>query len=337
MADDRSRRCAQVGRLATTSSRRDRGDRPGKKGVDRRRRQRAGRRRGRRRRRPGSNRSCESARCGRGGAFYWEVDRAELGEFPVEPFTLATAAGQSRIRSWSRTGEGVEDPSTRSFCHWMFRALSPGTYASCWTAEMRAPARSDEPCCGDRPGRWATAVIARRYSLAGVVVPEEGRRWVRTSLRRGCWQPTSGNWCCRRSSRERGTCSRVVLLPFGRSDEQPRAVLKLPRSREHNWATEREQSSLAQVRSLLPPQLAATRPGADGRADLVRAHGRHGVLSPGPAACLRRTLARGRSGAARSSPGRWGGSSSCISQPASTTWPRMIRRRGRSSSHRSVG
>lgn len=61
-------------------------------------------------------------------------------------------------------------------------------------------------------------------------------------------------------ARGEGAWSRVVLLPFGEQDGRPRAVVKVPRSSEHCWATEREQETLAQVRRLLPDDLALTVP-----------------------------------------------------------------------------
>jgi hypothetical protein len=61
-----------------------------------------------------------------------------------------------------------------------------------------------------------------------------------------------------------GAWSRVVLLPFGPGDSQPGEVLKLPRTPDHNEATEQEQRTLARLASILPVDLAAGVPSAGG-------------------------------------------------------------------------
>ena len=195
-----------------------------------------------------------------GGAFYWEVDRAELGVFRWSPSRLRRLLAQSglvTVAYWRRRRESLDT---------LFLPLDvPGAFP--WYLRESLDGRN---VLRRLARRGLLVVIGRTAadspsSLAATRSPawssRRGRRWMCTSLHRGCWQTDIGELVLPAViAGGEGPWSRVVLLPFGRCDEQPRAVLKLPRSREHNWATEREQSSLAQVRGLLPSQLAATVP-----------------------------------------------------------------------------
>ena len=195
-----------------------------------------------------------------GGAFYWEVDRAELGVFRWSPSRLRRLLAQSGLVTaayWRRRRGSLDTLflplDVPGAFPWYLRELLDGRNV------LRRLARRGLLLVIGRDG-GRLAVIARRYSLTGVVVPEGTALGVHLATP-GLLATDIGELVLPAViAGGEGPWSRVVLLPFGRSDEQPRAVLKLPRSREHNWATEREQSSLAQVRDLLPPQLAATVP-----------------------------------------------------------------------------
>ena len=107
-------------------------------------------------------------------------------------------------------------------------------------------------------------MLARRYSVVGVAESPGSR--VRA---RGLASPAllgsggTGVLPALLAGGE-GAWSRVVLLPFGPGDAQPREILKLPRTPEHNEATEREQRTLARLGSILPADLAAGVPSARG-------------------------------------------------------------------------
>jgi hypothetical protein len=107
-------------------------------------------------------------------------------------------------------------------------------------------------------------LLARRYSVVGVADPPRAGSAPRALPSPGLLGPGATDVVPALLAGGEGAWSRLVLLPFGPTDSQPREVLKLPRAREHNRATEREQQTLARLRPNLPSDLAAGVPSARG-------------------------------------------------------------------------
>lgn len=200
-----------------------------------------------------------------GGTFYCEIDRARLrhaGWSPsrlsrhLQSFGLVTAAYWRRRR-------GQRDSlflpmDVPGAVPWYLRELvdDSGARRRLGQRALSAFIRQD----GRRLG-----LVARRYSLTGVVrAPDEAAR-ERPAVTPGLLAVDTDDLVLPAVlARGEGPWSRVVLLPFGRTDRQPRDVVKLPRTAEHNWATEREQRALTHITRLLPPELEGTIPEAKG-------------------------------------------------------------------------
>ncbi|MBA2558958.1 MAG: phosphotransferase, partial [Propionibacteriales bacterium] len=108
--------------------------------------------------------------------------------------------------------------------------------------------------------------VAWRYAVAGVVgKPSPSAATTATpAVLAGVDGEVDGDVRPVLLARGEAPWSRVVLLPFGQTDERPRAVVKVPRRPQHNPATQREHQSLSSVRDRLPPDLAVTVPMALG-------------------------------------------------------------------------
>ncbi len=198
-----------------------------------------------------------------GGILYCEVDRGRKGALRWSPARLRRQlrpAGMVTAAYWRRR-QGQRDSlflplDAPGAVPWYLRELMDDrrTLRRVGQRVLSALIRQD----GRRLG-----LLARRFSVTGVVgLPDDGRR--EQGVTPGLLMGSGEVLLPAVLARGEGPWSRVVLLPFGAGDRQPRSVVKLPRTPEHNPATEREQLTLTRIAAQLPSALAATVPEAKG-------------------------------------------------------------------------
>lgn len=210
-----------------------------------------------------------------GGIFYCEIDRARLRHARWSPSRLSRrlrSAGLVTAAYWRRR-QGERDTlflplDVPAAVPWYLRELADDR-----GARRRLARRVVSTILRQDGHRLAT--VARRYSLTGVLAAAgtspgtpgllaTGDLATGDTVPGGDLVPGGGLVLPVLLARGEGAWSRVVLLAFGRTDRQPRDVVKLPRTPEHNQATEREQQVLTHISSLLSPDLADTIPQAKG-------------------------------------------------------------------------
>jgi hypothetical protein len=198
-----------------------------------------------------------------GGVLYCEVDRASRRTIGWSAPRLDRRLRRAGFRTavyWRRRRRGHDNLflplDAPGAVPWYLREVidDRGLVRRLARSTLRLLVRGD----GHRLG-----VLARRYSVVAVADLSRSRP------RRALASPAllgarSTDVVPAVLAGGEGAWSRVVLLPFGPTDSQPREVLKLPRTAEHNRATEREQRTLARLRSALPSDLAAGLPSARG-------------------------------------------------------------------------
>lgn len=197
-----------------------------------------------------------------GGVFYGEVDRGSRRTVrwsaPQLEHRLRGAGFRTTVY-WRRRRGGRDNLflplDAPGAVPWYLREVidDRGLVRSVAGEALRLLVRGD----GHRLG-----LLARRYSVVGTAGPSGSASEGVPSpalLGPGTTDVVPAVW-----AGGEGAWSRVVLLPFGPTDRIPREVLKLPRTREHNGATEREQRTLARLRPALPSDLAAGLPSARG-------------------------------------------------------------------------
>jgi hypothetical protein len=191
-----------------------------------------------------------------GGVVYAEIDRARRDWRGWSPARLRRRLARSGLvtAGYWRRRRGAYDSlflplDVPGAVPWYLRELVDDRAASRRIVQLALAVLVG------RDGR-RLAPLARRYSVTGVA----GRRGDAPAPTPGLLATDDDGVLPVVLARGEGPWSRVVLLPFGPTDTRPRTVIKLPRTAQHNWATEREQRALTAIRSLLPPELAGTVP-----------------------------------------------------------------------------
>jgi hypothetical protein len=197
-----------------------------------------------------------------GGVLYCEVDRGASGTLAWSPARLSRRlrkAGMSTAAYWRRRRAGHDNLllplDVPGAVPWYLREVMDQR------GPVRRVARGTLRLLVRRNGH-RLGLVARRYAVVGVAGSPDSHPGLLPAP--GLLGPGAGDTLPAMLAGGEGAWSRVVLLPFTGTDRQPRAVLKLPRTREHNGATEREQRTLRRVRSALPPDLADGLPSVQG-------------------------------------------------------------------------
>lgn len=197
-----------------------------------------------------------------GGVFYGEVDRGSRRTIGWSASRLDRRLRRAGFRTtvyWRRRRGGHDNLflplDAPGAVPWYLRDVidDRGRLRRLVSGALRLLVRGN----GHRLG-----LLARRYSVVGAAGSAGSPRGGLVSpalLGTGDTNVVPAVW-----AGGEGAWSRVVLLPFGPTDLQPLEVLKLPRTREHNGATEREQRTLARLRPALTSDLAAGLPSARG-------------------------------------------------------------------------
>jgi hypothetical protein len=206
-----------------------------------------------------------------GGVLYREIDRRRLGTIAMTPARLAARLRAAGLRAlWS---------------HWVIPELTharrylPLDHADAlrWYFGTLHPAGSVPgalaAAVGQRLGRGrgaGLAAVAPVFSMtasAGADVPGAVAALQLPAVPAD-WRAPGTHVAMLTSGQDDG--SRVVLLPFPPHASEPAGVIKLSRTERFNAHTEREQTTLATIRSLLDAELRVTIPQPRGATRLGR-------------------------------------------------------------------
>jgi hypothetical protein len=199
-----------------------------------------------------------------GGVFYCEVDRASRRTIGWSASRLDRRLRRAGFRTtvyWRRRRGGHDNLflplDAPGAVPWYLREVMDdrGLVRGLAGTMLRLLVREN----GHRLG-----LVARRYSVVGVADASGAAAAPRALASPGLLRSGDTDVVPAVLAGGEGAWSRVVLLPFGTTDPEPREVLKLPRTREHNRSTEREQQTLARLRPDLTSDLAAGVPSARG-------------------------------------------------------------------------
>jgi len=186
------------------------------------------------------------------GVLYCEVDRARRSGIAWSPGRLQrrlTRSGLSTTAYWRRRQTGRDTLflplGAPGALTWYLRELMDGRRFS------RRVARRALESVG---GAQALGRAVRHYGVVGVagVSPQGANVTPEVLTGRAL---TDAPLLPLVLARGQGAWSRVVLLPFSETDRQPRCVVKLPRTPEHNEATQREHAVLRELAGRLAPPL----------------------------------------------------------------------------------
>jgi aminoglycoside phosphotransferase (APT) family kinase protein len=193
-----------------------------------------------------------------GGVLYCEVDRGAPGTLRWSPARLSRRlreAGMTTAAYWRRRRAGHDNLflplDAPGAVPWYLREVMDAR------GPVRRVARGTLRLLVRRNGH-RLGLVARRYSVVAVAGSPDSHAGELPAP--GLLGPGARDMLPAMLAGGEGAWSRVVLLPFAGTGRRPRTVLKLPRTREHNPATEREQRTLRRVRSAVPPDLAAGLP-----------------------------------------------------------------------------
>jgi Phosphotransferase enzyme family len=200
-----------------------------------------------------------------GGVLYREIDRRHLGMLAMTPARLAASFRASGLRPiWSHWVIPELTQARRYLpldhagaLRWYFGTLHPaGSVSGALAAAVgQRLARGEAAGLGAVVPAFSVTACAgaeRRGTVAALHLPIMPERW-RTPETRVAML-TSGQ----------DDGSRVVLLPFPEHGTEPEAVIKVSRTERFNGHTEREQATLAAIRSTLDAELGATIPSPGG-------------------------------------------------------------------------
>ena len=196
-----------------------------------------------------------------GGVLYREIDRRRPGMLATTPARLAATLRASGLHPiWSHWAIPELTRARRYLpldhagaLRWYFGTLHPAASAagSLTAAVGQRLARGDAAgLAAVVPAFSVTACVGaeRRAAVATLHLPIMARQWRTAGTR--VVMLTSGQ----------DDGSRVVLLPFPANGTEPEAVIKVSRTERFNAHTEREQATLADIRSTLDPELRVTIP-----------------------------------------------------------------------------
>ncbi|MFL5517386.1 MAG: phosphotransferase family protein [Gemmatimonadales bacterium] len=206
-----------------------------------------------------------------GGVLYREIDRRRLPMIAMTPARLTGSLRASGLRPiWShwvipelaqaRRYLPLDHPAA---LRWYFETLHPaGSVAGASSAAV-----------GQRLGRGAATGLAAVAPVFAVTATAGGKSSASVAalelpaMPEG-WRAVGTRVVMLTSGQDDG--SRVVLLPFSPAGTEPEAVIKISRTERFNAHTEREQATLATIRSTLDAELQATIPEPRGTSRLGR-------------------------------------------------------------------
>jgi hypothetical protein len=196
-----------------------------------------------------------------GGVLYREIDRRRLGTISTTPARLAAGFRAAGLRPlWSHWVIPELDHARRYLpldhadaLRWYFGTLHPaGSIPGALTA-----------AAGQRLGRGRAtglAAVAPVFTMTASVGADEPGAVAALQLPAVPveWRAPGTRVAMLTSGQDDG--SRVVLLPFPPQALEPAGVIKLSRTERFNAHTEREQATLATIRSMLDAELRVSIP-----------------------------------------------------------------------------
>ncbi len=226
-----------------------------------------------------------------GGVLYREIDRRHLPMMATTPARLARSFRASGLQPlWShwvipepahaRRYLPLDHPAA---LRWYFDTLHPagslaGASAAAVGQRLGLGAATGLAAVAPVFSVTATAGVESSPSVAALELPTMPERWRAAGIRVAML--TSGQ----------DDGSRVVLLPFSPAGTEPEAVIKISRTTRFNAHTEREQATLATIRSTLDAELQGTIPEPRGTSRL--GHSLVAVESYAPGASMVHSVGR---------------------------------------------
>jgi hypothetical protein len=205
------------------------------------------------------------------GVLYREIDRRRLGTLTMTPARLSKRLRAARLRPiWSHWiipdlahARRYLPLDHADALRWYFDTLHPaGSLAGAVAA-----AAGNRLGRGDAAGLAAAAPVFSITASRGDPAPTTIAA-LQLPLMPAAWRAAETRVAMLTSGQDDG--SRVVLLPFTPTGTGPEGVVKVSRTERFNAHTEREQATLATIRSTLPADLQATIPEPRGSARLGR-------------------------------------------------------------------